>query len=337
MAYILPADLKRLIQTDNLNQIIGNDDTLLEYAISAAVIELKTYLVQKYIVDDEIKDFVNYVYLDEHYYGQRLILTAAPYDITETYQTSDMCLYSGNVYRCLNITSGTFEPTDWHLLGANNAMYYPILPLRYSAATYDGNNTYAVGDYAIYQGFVYRCIEIATGVFNPDKWLLIGADPIRYTVFDYNVRYLAGAGVFYEGRLYIARQDTPTLSSTEALQYSDYGNLPVSPFPSNTNYWTDMGALVYNNQSIDNTGVFAQGDNRNHQLVNICIDITLYHIHSRISPRNIPDLRVKRYDDALRWLRQISNGELTADLPLIQPKSGQRIRWGGSIKQQNSY
>lgn len=337
MAYILPADLKRLIQTDNLNQIIGNDDTILEYAISAAVIELKTYLVQKYIVTDEIKDFVTYVYLDEHYYGQRLILTAAAYDEGENYVLGNMCLYSGNVYRCLGNTSGPFNGVDWHLLGVNNAIYYVLLPPRYSASEYDSGTNYAVGDYAIYLGFVYLCTEATTGGFNAAKWQLIGADPIRYTPFNYLNNYVTGDGVYYKGRLYIARQNTPTLSSTEALQYNDYANLPNAPFPTNTSYWTDMGALVYANQSIDNTGVFAQGDNRNHQLVNICIDITLYHLHSRISPRNIPDLRVKRYDDALRWLRQISDGSLTADLPLIQPKSGNRIRWGGSIKQQNQY
>ena len=79
------------------------------------------------------------------------------------------------------------------------------------------------------------------------------------------------------------------------------------------------------------------GDNRNQQLVNYFIDIALYHVHSRISPRNIPDLRVKRYDDAIKWLKMAGRGDITAELPLIQPKQGARVRYGGQVKNINTY
>ena len=56
-------------------------------------------------------------------------------------------------------------------------------------------------------------------------------------------------------------------------------------------------------------------DGRNAQMVNYMIDIVLYHLHSRIAPHNIPDLRVKRYDDAIKWLKDCAKGDnITANL-----------------------
>lgn len=294
MSYIQTSDLKRLIQADNLSQITGSDDTVLDYAIMASVIELKTYLVQKYIVDDEIKDFKTYAKSATYYFGDRLILTASAYSALVTYAIGDLAIRpsTADVYICINITSGAFEPNDWTLLGANNSMYYTILPPT-------------------------------------------------YTAFNYLTFYRKDDNVYYAGKKYTAKQDTPILTQQEALQYGNTSNLPLrNVFPNADNgsaYWTDNGAYTIPNQLITNDGVFTAGDNRNHQLVNICIDIALYHLHSRIAPRNIPDLRVKRYDDAVLWLKRISNGDLTADLPLIQPKSGARIRWGSATKQVNNY
>jgi hypothetical protein len=85
------------------------------------------------------------------------------------------------------------------------------------------------------------------------------------------------------------------------------------------------------------TSKWTLGDNRNAQVVNYMVDIVLYHIHSRIAPKNIPDLRVKRYDDAISWLKNCAKGDwITASIPLIQPKQGMRSRWGSRIPKQNN-
>jgi len=48
------------------------------------------------------------------------------------------------------------------------------------------------------------------------------------------------------------------------------------------------------------------------------IDITLYHLHSRISPRQIPELRGIRYDNTIDFLKQVSEGKLNPDYPIKQ-------------------
>jgi hypothetical protein len=43
--------------------------------------------------------------------------------------------------------------------------------------------------------------------------------------------------------------------------------------------------------------------------------MSLYHLHSRVNPKSVPELRAQRYDDALSWLKRVSRGELTPALP----------------------
>ena len=45
----------------------------------------------------------------------------------------------------------------------------------------------------------------------------------------------------------------------------------------------------------------AQGDQRDHFIVMITIDILLYHLWAKRAPRKIPEYRVTRYQDALDW------------------------------------
>lgn len=97
------------------------------------------------------------------------------------------------------------------------------------------------------------------------------------------------------------------------------------------------------------------GSGRDQQMVAKVIDIALFHLHQRIAPRNIPELRTVRYmgkdEDrglvngsvvypsycALGWLQACAFGDITPKLTKIEPLQGTRIRYGGNQKRQNSY
>ena len=62
----------------------------------------------------------------------------------------------------------------------------------------------------------------------------------------------------------------------------------------------------------------------------------------------IPDLRKERYDGnspnqtggAIGWLKKVASGDITADLPNIQPQQGMSIRYGNandSTTQSNNF
>lgn len=79
------------------------------------------------------------------------------------------------------------------------------------------------------------------------------------------------------------------------------------------------------------------GAARDQQILSTIIDISLFHLHSRIAPRNIPELRQTRYDNAIAWLKMCAFGEITPALQKLVPESGMRIRYGGNEKNINIY
>lgn len=56
---------------------------------------------------------------------------------------------------------------------------------------------------------------------------------------------------------------------------------------------------------------------RNALIIMYCVDILLYHVHSRINPRKVPDLRGIRYEAAIAWLTKVAKGLLAPNLPLL--------------------
>jgi hypothetical protein len=197
------------------------------------------------------------------------------------------------------------------------------------ATAYSATATYALNALMLLNGDVYRCTsEIRVPeAYNAGHWALLGAQYTIYYVtnpetdWDYYTQYVAGDQVFYKNKTYTATRTNsalaPDANSIEwglGVAYSVAGSV----LPTDTAKWT-------------------AGDNRNPQMVNYMVDVVLYHIHSRIAPRNIPDLRVKRYDDAIGWLKSCAKGDwITASLPKIQPKSGMRSRWGSRLPKQNN-
>jgi hypothetical protein len=85
---------------------------------------------------------------------------------------------------------------------------------------------------------------------------------------------------------------------------------------------------------------FVVNDPRNAIVKRMLIDICLYHIHSRISPHQIPDLRVVRYQETIQLLKDIRNG-LTGGLPseclLVDDEGNVNQLWGSNRKINQSW
>lgn len=73
------------------------------------------------------------------------------------------------------------------------------------------------------------------------------------------------------------------------------------------------------------------------------VDIALYHLHARINPRQIPEIRVQRRDDAIKWLSSVADPRSNITAPKALPKrdygenKGSDISWGSRKKRQNYY
>lgn len=66
-------------------------------------------------------------------------------------------------------------------------------------------------------------------------------------------------------------------------------------------------------------------------------DITLYHLHSRIMPDNVPTLRQTRYDNAINWLEKVAAGYIAPILPIKAIDPTTPLRYGNSSKPENKY
>lgn len=70
----------------------------------------------------------------------------------------------------------------------------------------------------------------------------------------------------------------------------------------------------YLSNRYDITAEFAKtGADRHPVLVNLVMDITVYRLHLRINPRQIPDVRRMCFEDAMKELEKIQRGNSNPD------------------------
>lgn len=271
-------DYLRVIQSDNLAQIIeSNQQTKLDVEQSAQS-EMIGYLTQRYITNQIFTD-TKIFDIAATYNGKQLVEWTAPaFSATSNYVIGQYVLYNGYIYKAIaNVTASAFDPLEWLQICLDKTLFYSKLPYN----EYSNTTTYNIDNKVYYNNIQYTCITSCVGIL-----------------------------------------------------------------PTNTQFWSAGAAYTITAVYPDDTDSWIQGDNRNQQIVMYLLDITLYHLHSRINPRNVPDLRKERYDGnsptqsggAIAFLKRVASGDVTADLPQILPQQGMSIRYGSAVaKQTNSY
>ena len=103
---------------------------------------------------------------------------------------------------------------------------------------------------------------------------------------------------------------------------------------TNTTYWAKMI-----NVPTSNATYWTAGDNRYPMFVELAMDMTLYNLHARINPRNIPELRIERNREALDQLDRWASGTDTAEVLNINStdSTGYSIRYGNSLDKQDNF
>lgn len=280
MAYLRLRDYVKSIQLQNLNQILNQDDSIRIEAEKASIEKVKSYLVQKFNVDEEFTDLQVYSLSAIYPAGITVELNGNVYSSTQSYANKDIMVYNGSVYYNSGSTITNIDPTStastWNNLGFQYTLYHTILPKKY----FKFDHYYYAGDKVYWNGKIYTCVQPGAGYY-PDV-------------------------------------NTPTAPGKTYWELGTTYTVPAGTLPSNTTY-------------------YALGDFRSLEMVYNLIDIVLYIIHKRIAPSNIPDLRVKAYDDAIAWLKDIYNGMVTPNLLTLTPRQGGRFRIGSNLKNANTY
>ena len=146
--------------------------------------------------------------------------------------------------------------------------------------------------------------EVITHVNDFDRW-------------DKTTEYIIGDIVTdNDGYVYTAIAD----STNQKLTLTAYWSAMVNVLTTDTDYWT-------------------VGDNRYPMFVELAMDMTLYNLHARINPRNIPELRIERNREALDQLDRWASGTDTAEVLNINTtdSEGFSIRYGNSLDKQDNF
>lgn len=220
------------------------------------------------------------------------------------------------------------------------------------ADLYNAATVYGVGDLvrlpatAPLLGQVTICITAgATGTYDPAKFTILGNQydlfygSYPHPYFDINKFYNKGELVYYAGKVWTAVSSSG--SGADSIQYGVYAAVPKGNYfpgdPRSTMWGTGVTYTIPAGTLPTNSTYYTKGDNRGAQILQKVMDITIFYIHQRISPQNIPNSRVDAYRMAIQWLRDASRGEVTPNLPLKQPNQGNRIRYGGNVRLNNHY
>lgn len=74
--------------------------------------------------------------------------------------------------------------------------------------------------------------------------------------------------------------------------------------------------------------------NTNKALKMRVMDIALYHIHSRLPVKDVPQIRIDRYLQAIAWFEKITSGELSINVTTSTKTTEvtQGVKYGSNIK-----
>lgn len=329
-------DYYSTIQAENLDQILNEDDSFRTTKELSAISEIRSYLIQRYDMTREFADTKAFSFSATYNAGQLVYLDGNTFNQAATYTANDIVLYTGNVYYALgSVSAGVFNPSDWQLLGPQYSLFYIPAP----AADYDSETFYTKGDYVFYKNKVYIALTDSRKYSQQDILQYPNYEsipPINSTPDDsYQTQWGSGTTYSISGLWPIAVPTDFTawssLTTYTTGQRVSYASLIYQAQANSTNVTPGTDHTKWQ------VVAWINGDNRNARMVECAIHITLYRLSSRISPRMVPELWVKNYDDEISWLKRCAKGEITLEIPLIQPRQGARIRYGGSTSRTNDY
>lgn len=286
----------------------GDDTKRVQEELSSLSI-CKSRLQQKYDVSQEFTETLPWDIATTYPVRGRVIIDYTDYDATLTYALNSIVIEDGIGYICTTpiTVPEAFNATKWASLGPQYTIYFCSFPptctyppdlANPNAPVFNINKPYNLGDIVFWKGYTYACTLAS---------ILIDAQAmIQY----YTINNLPYLNVFPD--------DGVNNANSQFWGSKTAYTIPTGTLPTNATYWT-------------------KGDNREQQVVKAMKNITIYNLSPLISPKNCPVEWEGKYKSAFRELTDMADGIITVDIPLLQPPSGRRIRYGGFVKNPNQY
>lgn len=197
---------------------------------------------------------------------------------------------------------------------------------------YNINHLYLPGDFVDYQGTFVRAMEPTDTDPDPNRNKLpagtnLSADGQK------------GTGIYWTDKCFPnvktwdAAEDPVAVGQYRLGTDNNFYRCEVA----HTNEDPTDAANIYDPEA--ETGYWTLDDPRDALLVGMCCRISLYKLHARISPDQIPELRIQDYDQAVSWLKGTAKGDISPLLPKIDPDetNSQGVEYGSIKKRKYDY
>lgn len=299
-------DYLGIITADALTQLTRGDGERFVQAEQSAEMSITEYLSENYEIE---KEFLKGKFIAEH-------------DRKITFPVGVHIYFEGRIYEVIRSMSGYKTPATkefWEEYVDMN-LNPEELP-RYSQF-----ETYRMGDIVLYNGIAYRCLSDNGYKFSDIRIPMVHGWVEKETEEWQPIDYALWAVVSYNGGLY-------TLMSLE-----DFDN-NINPFDSdNWGAIADYGS-AYNDYNLEgheyvvyegkvfypgmdvNADVpivghnIVLGDPRNYNLKKHMVRLSVYELTKLVAPNNVGVVRMRDYEDSMKWLNDASKLRLNPQIP----------------------
>ena len=285
MKFITRKELTIGLQSCSIDEVSSFKDRIVDHAEDVAIGTVKAYLSSNYNMDYELRSFKDFNHTTIYNDNDRIrVSNNADNHEFETFYGLE--LIDHNFY-IIPSTSGAV-PIDCFY-----TQFDPLEDLEQEDILVKRVNTCEPEKLKLPIKSLIYDIEKYKTVDNPNY------DESCGIIVSSNGIYKTGEIINYYNTEY---------STTGLVSTIDYSTINLVDVP---NYQT----LEYFDQYLlSNIVRDFTNDDRNPILMQLVIDITIYTLVQRVSPRQLPETIVKRYEDALEMLKSIQKGELTLGL-----------------------
>lgn len=323
---------------------------------------VSTMIRQRYDVGRIFKDILTFKLADTFQINDLVEYSEPAYVSTDTYVLNDRASFSQTIDNVLNddifeanqsVATGetpATTPAKWDKITENFSLYFTLQPttsnlpdtaFSFTTNNFTGNHDQINGWDKIKTIFLKR-IESSIKIYYTSADRDNDTDSIGIVNFDFKVLDNLGHsqtlfpdqqdhikghhGPAFDPSIKTFPTNIPILFGTDS-ENSLSGDLSIIGFISKDTEW-----------DVVPSNFFTKGDNRSRIIKKILVNLAIFELHKLINPRNIPDLRMEARDDMTVLLDKISNGKITADLPIFfNENKGQNIIFGSNLKLRHQY
>ena len=299
-------DYLGIITPEALAQLTRGNDGRFIQAEEAAEMSVVEYLSENYEVEKELAR------------GKFI----AGYDRRVTYPVGVHIYFEGQVHEVIRSISGYRKPAT--------AVYWEeCIDMNIDVeqvSNYSQFNTYYPGDRANYNGVVYTCLAENGYKFDDIRipmvggWLETGTEPWQ------PVGYPLWAVVEYEGAFYTLMTHDGFDNNTDPFASDCWGAIAdydpaYNGYELSAHEYVVYDGRVFYPETDVNADIPQVGRNltphdpRNYNLKKHMVRLALYELTKLIAPNNVSVVRLRDYEDSMKWLNDAAKLRLNPQIP----------------------